>query len=343
MNETKRKPWRRYTFGFLLLLLAAIFALTIAGWRHYIRTVGMERELLGDRAYDRHYVLITEETSSLLWQDIYSSAKKAAAESGAYLEFLGGWDTGEYSPTDYMKIAIAAKVDGIIVKPDGTAKMAGAINAADAAGIPVVTVLEDEPGSSRKSFVGVNSYQLGTMYGRQILRCINRDTDRVTVLLNHGDAGKDLVYKQLRATVQDGLRDGQEVQIESMTIADDNTFGAEEMIRDLLHGEDTRPDILVCMNETNSECAYYAMVDYNQVGKVQLIGYYPTVSMLGAVQKGIVPMVITLDAGQLGRYGVEALEEYYSMGYVSSYISVDLSIITQENVGDFIPEAEPDA
>ena len=49
-------------------------------------------------------------------------------------------------------------------------------------------------------------------------------------------------------------------------------------------------------------------------------------------------MVITLDTDQMGRCSVEALEEYYSMGYTSNYFSVDLNIITQQNAGDYLEE-----
>lgn len=342
MEKSPKKPQSRYTVYLALAGLAAVIILTLLGWRYYIKTIERNEwnETLSQEQYDRHYVMITDDSSSALWQDIYQSAKAAAAENNAYLELLGEWFAGDYSLADYMNIAIAAKVDGIIVKPDGTSKMREAVNEAEAAGIPVVAVIEDETASERKSFVGVNSYQLGTTYGNQVLYCMNKDTKKVTVLLNRGDAGKDLVFKQLKETVQEGLKEGREVEIDSLTINQSSTFDAEEAIRDLFHDETTRPDILVCMNETDSECAYYAMVDYNQVGSVQLIGYYQSDAMLGAVQKGIIPIVITIDTGQMGEFCVEALEEYHSMGYVSSYFSVDLNIITKQNVARFLKKKE---
>lgn len=339
-NETPKR-WQNYTLYLILFALAAVLVLTVLSWRYYVRRVGQSGDLQPEREYTYHYVMITEDPSSPVWQGIYRSAKARAEEGDACLELLSGWDAGEYSLTDYMNIAVASKADGIIVKPDGTARLREAIDAAEAEGIPVVTVLEDESASSRTSFVGVNSYQMGTTYGKQILRCLQPDAEKVTVLLNHEDAGKDLVFKQLKKTVLEGLRSDRKVAIDSMTISPGgSTFDAEEMIRDLFHDETTRPDLLVCMNETDSECAYYAMVDYNQVGSVRLIGYYQSESMLSAVQKGIVPAVITLDTDQIGKACVDALEEYGEMGHVSSYFSVDLNIITEQNVSRFLPETE---
>ena len=332
---------RKHTVSYIFGALAALVLITILGWRYYARLIEKNElnGLIHTTEYERHYALIPDDTSATLWQDIYKSASETAAGNGAYVELLGDWAAGNYTPAEYVDIAIAANMDGIILKPDGTANMRKAIDKAEQSGIPVITVLDDETASGRRSFVGINSYQLGTVYGKQILECMDENTRKVTVLLNSGDAGKDLIFKQLKTTVQDGLRPGKsDVQIETLTIHSGSTFDADEVIRDLLNKEETRPDILVCMNETDSECAYHAMVDYNQVGTVNIIGYYQSETILNAISKGTIPMTITLDSGQVGRYSVEALEEYYSMGYVSSYFSVDLSIITRENVGQFLKE-----
>lgn len=333
---------KKHTVYYALIALIVTVIVTISGWRYYIKTI--EQSELGERSsnvqYDRHYVLIPDDTDSAIWQDIYESAKEEAAQQNAYVELYGDWAVADYSVLEYMDIAVAARVDGIIMKPDGTARMQAAINEANEAGIPVVTVLDDDTASERKSFVGINSYQMGTTYGRQILACVDRDTNNVTVLLNHADSGKDLIFKELKATVQGGLSDLQQTQIEiqPLTITSSGTFDAEEIIRDLINDEETRPDILVCMNETDSVCAYHAMVDFNLVGSIDIIGYYQSDTILDAIEKGTVPMAVTLNAHQIGQRGVEALEEYNSMGYVSNYFSVDLDIITKENVAQFRQE-----
>ena len=125
------------------------------------------------------------------------------------------------------------------------------------------------------------------------------------------------------------------IDIQPLTIKSSSTFDAEEVIRELINNEATRPDILVCMNETASVCAYHAMVDFNLVGSIDILGYYQSDTILDAIEKGPVPMAVTLNAQQIGQRGVEALEEYYDMGYTSNYFSVDLNIITKQNVWQF--------
>ena len=330
---------KKHTVYYILTALAAIIVLTLFGWQYYIRTI--EKSEWGEpdsrKEYIRHYAMVPDDAESAMWEDIFNSAQTAAQEQGAYVELFDGWAAGDYSPLEYIDIAVAAKVDGIIVKPDGTAKMREAINKAEEANIPVITILDDDTTSSRKSFVGVNSYQMGTTYGKQILSCVDERTRKITVLLNHADSGKDLIFKELKATVQTGLPTSLQgkVEIQPLTITSASTFDAEEVIRDLINNEGERPDILVCMNENDSVCAYHAMVDYNQVGSIDIIGYYQSDTILDAIRKKTVPMAITLDAKQMGQRAVEALEEYYKMGYVSNYFSVDLNIITEQNVMNF--------
>lgn len=341
MEKNRKQVWKKYSLQIALALLLAVILVTLAGWWLYFRVLEQSSldEGKGGREYARHYVMITDDTSSELWKKIYESAKQEGEKQDAWVEMMGDWFADEYSPMDYMDIAIYAKADGIIVKPDGTQKMRDAINEAEEAGIPVITVLEDDTRSARKSFVGINSYQLGTTYGNQILSCLNPDTRSVLVLLNGKDAGRELVFKQLKATVQEGISEERQITVQAMTVDSGNSFDTEEIIQDIF-AEEKRPHILVCMNETDSERAYQAMIDHNCVGEVQIIGYYQSGTMLQAVQKGTVPMAITLDAEQMGKYCVEALEEYYQMGHVSSYFSVDLNIMTQENVDQFIAQEE---
>lgn len=336
MEQQDRNTPKKRTVSWALAGLAAVVLLTILGWRAYIRTIQEnEWEELGNtREYRSHYVIIPDDFTSSLWQDIYRSAKETAEASDAYVELLGDWEAGDYTPLSYLEIAVAARVDGIVIRPDGTANMRNAIAKAEEAGIPVVTVIDDDTASSRKSFVGFNNYQLGTAYGKEILGCVDETTRKITVLFKSGNSGNELIFQNLKAVIEDGLSGEQrkQVEIQSLTIRAQSTFDAEEVIRDLIHDESTRPDILVCMNETDSESAYNAMVDYNQVGSIDIIGYYQSETILDAIEKGIVPMAFTLDTEQMGQYCIEALEEYRTMGYTSNYRSVDLNVITQQNV-----------
>ena len=58
--------------------------------------------------------------------------------------------------------------------------------------------------------------------------------------------------------------------------------------------------------------------------------------ILEAVRKGNIPVTLVIDTEQMGRYCVQALEEYLQEGHANSYYSVDLQFVTKENVSQLM-------
>ena len=142
-----------------ILGIAGIFVIGL-----YIQTQNRVRELDpgsdGYRTYNRHYLFVSSDVSRML-TDIYERCSQSCEKSGAWLEWCGKETPGNYSAADCIDISIAMKADGIIVYPDGSDNLSGAITRASEAGIPVITVLRDLPDSDRVSYVGVSNYQMG--------------------------------------------------------------------------------------------------------------------------------------------------------------------------------------
>ena len=98
--------------------------------------------------------------------------------------------------------------------------------------------------------------------------------------------------------------------------------------------------MLVCMDEVVTECVYQALVDYNQVGNVDVVGFYYSDVILDGISKGIISSAIALDMDEIGRYSVNALEEFSSLGHTSNYYSVGQHVITRSYVGTYRMEGD---
>ncbi len=285
-----------------------------------------------------YYVMITENYASPFWKSVYASASKEAALQDAYIEMMGKESVTDYSLADMMRIAIASNVDGIILEPNGDAEIVDLINEATAKGIPVVTVLEDEAQSDRISYIGVNSYDLSIKYADQVLGLITEDTSRVLVLLNEPEEEDSLVYTQIRDQIASSRYADNQIEVDSQNIHSQSPFDSEEVIRDIMIDTANKPDILICLDAIDTECACQAVVNYNMVGKIEIIGYYSSDTILDAVQKNIVSSTFALDANQMGVNSIDALTEFYAIGRTSEYYSIDVTIIDQSNVADYIEE-----
>ncbi len=53
------------------------------------------------------------------------------------------------------------------------------------------------------------------------------------------------------------------------------------------------------MDEVVTECVYQALIDYNQVGNVKVIGFYYSDVILDAIDKEIISSAIALDMDEI--------------------------------------------
>lgn len=241
-----------------------------------------------------------------------------------------------------MKIAIDSKVDGIIVEADESAMMTELIREAEDNGIPVVTVLEDNTQAGRQSYVSISYYNLGREYGNQLCDIIREkqvkgygSRQNVMVLLDaeRADTSQSILLASMQEVI-DGEGFGDLVQIEAVPVQSGSAFAAEEAIRDIFMTRDTLPDVMICLNEQNTTCVYQAVVDYNKVGDIEIVGYYESDMIRSAIRKDIIHSSVTLDTKQMGRYCVDALTEYQESGYANEYFAVDISLLDAQTLGE---------
>ena len=317
----------------LFVLMAAMLsaaALLLAGIYIYYQSKAQELGLDNDavREYGRHYLFVSSDSSQMM-QDMFDDISAACEDAGAYLEWCGKGTQRSYTASECIDISIAMEADGIILYPDGSSTLEASIDRALDRGIPVVTILRDLPDSSRVSYVGVSNYQMGELYGGWLLSLMKKGTNRVCLLQDSGDTENEtqLLFTQTVQAVHNGSSNDEKMDLFTRNVDSTVDFDAEEVIRDVLLGKE-RPDILICLNSAQTECAIQALIDYNLVGEVQVIGYYVTDQILQALRQELIPVTMTIDTDALGEDSVQALNEYLELGRVSSYYNITLSGIT---------------
>ena len=338
-KNVKRTVW---ISGILVLLCVIAVCICMFLFLSYIRGF---REVADADSYDKYYVMITKDRKSSFWQSVYQGAYQRGLEENAYVDLLGENLSEDYSREDLMRIAISSGVDGIFVESDESDEMSQMIDEAVERGIPVVTLYGDNTHSARCSFVGVGSYNLGREYGRQVLKLasVSESTAPMTVAVLVNAHALNSAQNIVCSGIQDALEQekirGPEIELSLITVDDTNTFSVEESIRDIFMNEKL-PDIIICLNELSTTCVYQAVVDYNCVGEVAILGYYDTDTILKAIERNVVNATISIDTEQMGAFCVDALQEYYRFGYTSQYFTADVTIIDQNNVGEYLQAQE---
>lgn len=291
--------------------------------------------------YENYYVIITDESDSTLWESIYEGAVTAGIESAdAYVEFIEVSNNLEYTLQEKLRIAIDSGVDGIIISADGTEEITALIDEAVEKGIPVVTALNDDSSSLRNCFVGVNSYSLGEVYGEIVWEYLSEEKEAqedciITILMDgdNSDTGKNTTYLGLKEYLDSAVLENGwtgEILVETVAMNREDAFVSDETIGDIIVAGNT--DVMICLNAEDTESAYQSVVDYNEVGNIEIIGYYESEIILEAIEKDIIKATISVSGEEVGAQCVMAIQEYQESGYVNGYFSVQIKILDASNV-----------
>ena len=349
--------------GYTIMMFMTMFFIVLTagvGSAVFGLYMGTLRDTADGASYGQYYVMIVDDRKDTFWQAVYQGAYEAGQKEDIYVELLGDNLSKDYSKEDLMRIAVSSEVDGIIVTAGEGEEMSKLIDGAAGAGIPVVTLYEDNTHSNRCSFVGVGSYNLGREYGRQILKLAEeRGTENVVVYdgstfaVVHGkaedealkvavlvnayakDSSQNILCSGIQETIDMEKSGEVPIEISLITIDDTNAFAVEESIRDIFMEEDI-PDIIVCLNELSTTCVYQAVVDYNRVGQVNILGYYDSDTILKAIDRNVIYSTISVDTMQMGSFCVDALSEYHELGYTSQYFTADITLIDKNNVSEYM-------
>ncbi|MCQ2528282.1 MAG: substrate-binding domain-containing protein [Saccharofermentans sp.] len=339
----KRRISKNYIFFSLYVVLVLLTA--FIGIRFVSVYFSDGSNQANQEIYDKYYVVISDDNQSSFWKSVYEGAYNYGLENNVYVEDLATGFSGDLSKEELMRIAIASNVDGILVSADDSKEMTALIDEAASKGIPVVTLYNDAPNSKRISYVGVGSYNIGTEYGRQALSVAksiyaeNPDEQINVVVLVDSVPSTDqmMVYSTLQESFEkDAL--SFRLNLDMVKIDTTNTFSVEENIRDVFLSEDV-PDIIICLSELDTTCVYQAVVDYNQVGKVNILGYHDSVTILQGIERGIINSSIRIDTQQMGEYSVNALLEYDRAGFTNQYFTVDIDVINSYTVSAYMEDS----
>ena len=351
MEKKFDKKQSNRAFFWTLLFIAITVALIIAFYFFYMRGI---RQTASKKEFSGYYVMITDDRKSSFYQAVYAGAAKRGQESDIYVDLFGDNFPSDYTKTDLMKMAISSKVDGIIVEADESETMTELINQAYGEGIPVVTLINDNTQSNRCSFVGVGGYNIGREYGKQIKeiyleklkedpsKSVSSNSIQVAVLNSTNQtSGQNVIISGLQETLETEMGSDTSVEVSLVSVDNSNAFSVEESVRDLFINQKL-PDVIVALDELTTTCVYQAVVDYNEVGNVRILGYYNSDTINNAINRGAIYSTILVDTAQLGGYCVDALKEYNEMGATSQYFTADIELINRSNVAQYMKKGEPD-
>lgn len=198
-----------------------------------------------------------------------------------------------------MKASIAMKPAGILIFPPGP-ELGPVINQAIEAGIPVVTITGDVPGSKRIAFVGVNQYEVGVVGGEYLAKILNKK-GKIGIL--------SMTAPMFQERAQ-GYRDTFAKYPEMKIVAEGDTKA------DLPTGISVAKSILaahpdlnafVCVDSVGAMSAVTAVKEAGLVGKVKIIGMDRNSDTVQYIGEGLIDASVAQKGHLSTFYGMQIL------------------------------------
>jgi ribose transport system substrate-binding protein len=119
------------------------------------------------------YYLVATNTAVPYWKSAAAGFAAAGAQYGVSVDTRGPAGLNPQAEVEEFKAMVARKPAGILVSVANSKLMAPEIDAAIAAGIPVITMDSDSPESKRLFFIGTNNLEAGRLGGRRVSAQLN--------------------------------------------------------------------------------------------------------------------------------------------------------------------------
>jgi len=318
-------------FSALVIGLAALAMLVGCGGRH---------------DSDEHYYLVTANKSIPYWQAAGNGIIEGATQMKVHAEVVGPdtYDPANEKDEFHKLLSKSPKPSGILVSPADPEGMKPEIDAAIAAGIPVITVDTDSPNSNRLFFIGTNNYQAGQLGGQVAAKALNGKGNVVVYTMpNQVNLEERLHgYKDVFEKYP-GIKITQVIDIKGdPRIAFDQTQA-------MLDKKDNVDGFICLEAQAGKEVA--TVLDSNHLsGKKVIVAMDTDDKTLDWIKKGVIAATVAQKPYTMGYVGVKMLDDYHHsaadiakmastkgpMSPLPAYVDTGATLVDKNNVDEII-------
>jgi len=247
----------------------------------------------------------------------------------------------EHEPATQAQIIqdfITQKVDGLAISVADVASMTKSIEAATAAGIPVITFDADAPGSKRIAYIGTNNKDFGLALGKQLLQL--RPAGGKYAMVSGGPGAKNLAERV--DGVREALKGSKWVEVSgSPTFCNDDSALAVQQMTDL---RTATPDLAAIVPVGGwpmfAPEGYKAFVNKNKkdidAGKFTLVVADTLKMQLELLRDGYSNALTGQRPFEMGEKSMDALLAIKKGEKVPEIIYTGLDLVTKDNVAQLL-------
>lgn len=250
------------------------------------------------------YYLVVTNIKIPYWQAALGGLSRAASELRVRAEMVGPDVYDTKLQRDFFKQVVAKKPSGIMISAADPVLMKPEIDAAIAAGIPVITMDSDSPDSRRLFFIGTNNYQAGLMGGRLLAQKLNRKGQVIVYTIpTQGN-----LIERLRG-YEEALSDTDIKIVQTIDVRGDPTLAFDRTMEIVKSGA-VKVDGFICLEAiAGKEVA--DVLERNKVQGKTLIAMDTDPQTLEWIQKGRITATVAQKPFTMGYFGLRMLDDFH--------------------------------
>ncbi len=254
---------------------------------------------------DERYVFVASSTSLPYWQEAAAGLEDSAKQLGVKAELTG---PAAFSPNEELAAfqqAVAQKASGILLSASNPELFKAPINAAIQAGIPVICVDADVPGSSRVLFVGTDNFRAGQESAKRMAELL-AGKGTIAVISIPGQFNLD---ERVRG-VTDTLKKYPAIKIAKTIDDKGDSRNAYDAIAALLQSKD-KPDGIIGLEASGGAGAADALHRVDLTGKVPIVAFDKDPETLDWIQRGAITATVVQKPYVMSFYGLKFVDDLH--------------------------------
>ena len=256
---------------------------------------------------EEHYYLVTANKSIPYWQSAASGFIEGGNQMKVHAEVVGPdtYDPANERDAFHALLSKNPKPSGILVSPAEPEMMKPEIDAAIAAGIPVITMDTDSPNSNRLFFIGTYNYYAGQLGAQVMAKQLNGKGNIVVYTLGSQVNTEERMhgYRDVFEKYP-GIKIAQVIDIKGdPRIAFDQTQAMIDKKADV--------DGFICL-EAQSGKEVATVLDNNHLGGKKIVVAMDTDDKtLDWIKKGVIAATVAQKPYTMGYVGIKMVDDYH--------------------------------
>ena len=297
---------------------------------------------------DEHYIFVAANVQVPYWQAAAAGFSKAGEQMKVQSSFVGPNTYDPKGEREVLQEAVQKKPTGILLAVTDPALLKDDIDKAIAAGIPVITLDSDAPGSKRLFFIGTNNYQAGLTGGQRLAQELKGKGNVVVFTMPEQRNMQD----RLRG-YRDALERQSGIKVTRVVDIQGDPRIAFDTTTQIVGKERDKVDAFVCLEAQSGKEVAGVLNSYHVTGKV-VMAMDTDPETLDWIQKGMIAGTIAQKPYTMAFVGLQMLDGLHhnkppsldtdwskdSFAPIPAFVDTGSALIDKSNVASFIQAKE---